>query len=81
MDLLRSKLPELKYMFHNIKKLKQINSYIETASSQLIKTLFQIALNKVYSNKNKLIIKKTFFKKLKSYKKLLILVNSKSLKI
>ena len=50
MDLLRSKLPELRYIYHNIKTLKQINSYIETASSGLVKTLFQIALNIVYSN-------------------------------
>ena len=38
MDLSRSKLPELRYMYHNIKTLKQINGYIETASSGLVKT-------------------------------------------
>ena len=64
MDLSRSKLPELRYMYHNIKTLKQINGYIETASSRLVKTLFQIALNIVYSNKNNLIIKK-YLKKIK----------------
>ena len=82
MDLLRAKLPELRYIYHNIKTLKQINEYIDTASFQLIKVLFQIALNRVYSNKNKLKIKTNFLKKIKPYKKkLLMLVNSKSIKI
>ena len=61
MDLSRSKLSELRYMYHDIKTLKQINGYIETASSGLVKTLFQIALNILYSNKNNLIIKKNLF--------------------
>ena len=58
MDLIISKLPELRCIYRNIKSLKQINSYIKMASSSIIKILFEIALNKIFSNKNKIKLKK-----------------------
>ena len=53
MDELQKTLPQLRYLFYYVKKLKRA-AYIRYSNVSLVNTLWQCALNLVFSNKNNL---------------------------
>ena len=67
MDDLKRSLPELRYVFHHLKKNERVD-YIRTASAGLIECLNQIIINLLYSHKNGMNLTSSQIKKLKPHK-------------